>query len=86
MGGGGWGVEVSLCSLLTSALRAGEWSALLQGCLTPWYPCSRRLGRSGYFRGKTKFLASAGVLTADHPVRSLVATPTTLCRLLCCCH
>jgi len=84
MGGGVF--EVSLCSLLTSALHAGEWSALLHGCLTPSYPWNRLLGRSGYFGGKKTFLASAGFLTPDHPVRHLVATPTRLCRLLCFCR
>ena len=77
---------VSLCSLLTSALHAGERSTLLHGCLTPWYPWNRRMGRSGYFGEKTKSVASLGVLTADHPVRNLVATPTKLRRLLCFCH
>jgi hypothetical protein len=54
----GWGVEIQLCSILTSALDGGKSSTPRPGCLTPWidgqYPSQSWLvwprGRSGSVR------------------------------------
>jgi hypothetical protein len=76
----GWGVQLYLCSFLTSTLDGGEWLTSRSGRFTPEKerqdPLRGRLdrpqGRSGLF-GEEKSLIPEGIPTPGRLARTLVA-------------
>ena len=73
-------VEIGLHSSLTFLKLGGEWFTSRSGLFAPGkelqYPLRPTVFQDFCKREKT--LSPTGILTPDHPTRSLVATPATL--------